>query len=46
MKINMLLKRNLKTHEGAPAKQITPEQQLKRSLMACMLWEDTFCEDG
>ncbi|NLX75855.1 MAG: TROVE domain-containing protein [Clostridiaceae bacterium] len=46
MKINMLLKRNLKTHEGAPAKQITPEQQLKRSLMACMLWEDTFYEDG
>ena len=44
MKINT--KTNLKTHEGAPAKNITPEQQLSRSLMACMLWEDTFYEDG
>jgi len=44
MKINT--KTNLKTHEGAPAKHITAEQQLRRSLMACMLWEDTFYEDG
>ena len=44
MKINT--KTNLKTHEGAPAKNITPEKQLSRSLMACMLWEDTFYEDG
>jgi len=36
----------LKTHEGAPAKRITAEAQLRRSLMACMLWEDTFYEDG
>lgn len=35
-----------KTHEGAPAKFITPEQQLRRSVMSCMLWEDTFYEDG
>jgi len=44
MKINT--KTFIKTHEGAPAKNITPEQQLRRSLMACMLWEDTFYEDG
>jgi len=36
----------LKTHEGAPAKRITAEAQLRRSLMACMLWENTFYEDG
>lgn len=35
-----------KTHEGGTAKRIDPEQQLRRSLMACMLWEDAFYEDG
>jgi hypothetical protein len=34
------------THEGAAARVINPEQQLRRSIMACMLWEDTFYEDG
>lgn len=34
------------THEGAPAKQITPEQQLRRSVLACMLWEREFYEGG
>lgn len=34
------------THEGAKAKKITPEQQLRRSVMACMLWEKEFYEDG
>jgi hypothetical protein len=36
----------LRTHEGAPAKVITPEQALRRSVLACMLWEDEFYEDG
>ena len=35
-----------RTHEGAPAKQISPELQLRRSVLACMLWEDQFYEDG
>lgn len=35
-----------KTHEGAPAKQINAEAQLRRTLMATMLWEDNFYEDG
>jgi 60 kDa SS-A/Ro ribonucleoprotein len=35
-----------RTHEGAPARQISPEQQLRRSVLACMLWEDQFYEDG
>lgn len=34
------------THEGAVAQKIKPELELKRSVMACMLWEDTFYEDG
>ncbi len=34
------------THEGAPARHISPEQQLRRSVLACMLWESQFYEDG
>jgi 60 kDa SS-A/Ro ribonucleoprotein len=34
------------THEGAPARHISAEQQLRRSVLACMLWEDQFYEDG
>lgn len=36
----------IKTHEGAVAKRINAEQQLRRSVMACMLWEKSFYEDG
>jgi len=35
-----------KTHEGGPAKTLTPESELRRSVMACLLWEDQFYEDG
>lgn len=34
------------TYEGAPAYAITPEQQLRRSAMSCLLWEQEFYEDG
>ena len=34
------------THEGAKAKRFTPEMELKRALMNCLLWEDQFYEDG
>lgn len=34
------------THQGAPAVIINPEQELRRSVMACMLWEDEFHESG
>jgi hypothetical protein len=34
------------THEGAPAKHISAEQELRRSVLACMLWENQFYEDG
>lgn len=34
------------THEGAKAYIIGPDRMLRRSVMSCMLWEDTFYEDG
>ncbi len=34
------------THEGGRAAIINAEQQLRRSLMACLLWEKGFYEDG
>jgi hypothetical protein len=43
-KINKLLR--ALTHEGARAKRFTPEMELKRTLMNCLLWEDQFYEDG
>lgn len=39
-------KNTVRTHEGAKAKRITDEQQLRRSVMACMLWEKEFYENG
>lgn len=33
-------------HEGVVAARITPEHELQRTVMACMLWEDTFYESG
>ncbi len=35
-----------RTHEGAPAAAISPEQALRRSVLSCMLWEGEFYEDG
>ncbi|WP_404978704.1 MULTISPECIES: TROVE domain-containing protein [Bosea] len=34
------------TFEGAPAKRITDEQALRRSVLSCLLWEREFYEDG
>ena len=39
-------KKSVYTHEGAKAKHISPELQLRRSVMSCLLWEKTFYEDG
>jgi len=36
----------LRTHEGGPARHISPELQLRRSVAGCLLWEDQFYEDG
>lgn len=35
-----------KTHGGAISKRITPEMELHRTVMGCMLWENNFYEDG
>jgi TROVE domain len=35
-----------RTHEGAPARNVSPEVQLRRSVLACLLWEDQFYEEG
>jgi len=35
-----------RTHEGAAARHISPELQLRRSVLACLLWENQFYEDG
>lgn len=36
----------LTTHEGAPAKRINAVQELRRSVLACLLWESQFYESG
>jgi hypothetical protein len=36
----------VRTHEGARGRAFKPEQELRRALMNCMLWEDQFYEDG
>jgi 60 kDa SS-A/Ro ribonucleoprotein len=49
MKLNILKLAHLtrpRTHEGAPAAVITSEQALRRSVLACMLWENEFYESG
>ena len=49
MRMNVLNLSHLyrdKTHEGAPARVLTDEQQLRRSVLSCLLWEKEFYEDG
>jgi 60 kDa SS-A/Ro ribonucleoprotein len=46
-RLNMLnLNFGPRTQEGAPARNISPELQLRRSVLACLLWESQFYEDG
>jgi hypothetical protein len=44
--VNTKVKNSRLTHEGAPASAIKPVDELKRSVMSCLLWEDSFYEDG
>lgn len=46
MKTNIKHAFNEKTHEGAPAKYNTPVNELRRTVMANMLFEDSFYESG
>jgi hypothetical protein len=46
-RLNMLnLNFGPRTREGAPARHVSPELQLRRSVLACLLWEKQFYEDG
>jgi 60 kDa SS-A/Ro ribonucleoprotein len=46
-RLNLLnLARGLRTQEGASARHISNELQLHRSVLACVLWESQFYEDG
>src|SRR5689334_3850125 len=38
--------KSVRTHESAKGRAFAPEQELRRALMSCMLWEDQFYEDG
>jgi hypothetical protein len=39
-------KETRRTHEGAPAYHTNAEEMLRRSVLACLLWENQFYEDG
>ncbi len=46
-RLNLLnLNFGARTHAGAPARNISPELELRRSVLACLLWENQFYEDG
>ena len=44
--LNQRARNTRRTHEGAMAAVITPEQELRRSVMACLLRESQFYENG
>ena len=47
MKLNVAERHTAYTHEGGKAfPHFTPEQELRRAVMACLLWEDQFYESG
>lgn len=46
MKLNLQVQNYEKTHEGAMAYPIAPEESLRRSVLSCLLWEREFYEDG
>jgi 60 kDa SS-A/Ro ribonucleoprotein len=35
-----------RTHEGAPAQRVGVKAELRRTILTCLLWEDTFYEKG
>lgn len=45
-RVNTAVKTNIETHEGGKAANINVEQQLRRSVLSCLLWEDQFYESG
>lgn len=46
-RLNTAARNTARTHEGAPAvPHLSPERQLRRTVMSCLLWESEFYEDG
>lgn len=45
-KLNIKKVSNEFTHEGTKTPLINPELQLRRSVMSCLLWENSFYESG
>jgi len=37
---------HVNTHEGATAQKVNPRLELRRTVLTCLLWEDTFYEKG
>jgi hypothetical protein len=47
MRTNTRVRKTVQTHGGAPAfPHLTPLQQLRRSVLSCLLWESEFYESG
>ena len=36
----------MRTHEGAVAQRVDVKRELRRTVLTCLLWEDTFYEKG
>jgi 60 kDa SS-A/Ro ribonucleoprotein len=36
----------VRTHEGAVAQKVSPKLELRRTVLTCLLWKDTFYEKG
>jgi hypothetical protein len=45
-RLNQKTQSNLHTHEGGKAVSINVDQELRRSVLSCLLWEDNFYENG
>src|ERR1700759_1402677 len=46
MKTNLKTKASAFNHEGIPAIPSKPFEELRRAVLACLLWEDQFYESG
>jgi hypothetical protein len=44
--VNAVARNKLFTYEGGMAPPVKPVEQLRRAVMACLLWEDSFYESG
>jgi 60 kDa SS-A/Ro ribonucleoprotein len=44
-RLNLLKLGQLAHPRGAPARHIGPEMQLRRSVLACLLWENRFMRE-